>query len=106
MSGEENQTSYWQEQIESWRASGLTRKNYCEKENIDLSKFLYRQTRCSKKPKGIHFREMVLPTRIGGGLSGLQVLLPNGVRLNLGGELTLDYLETLLVQLGRLKCSD
>ncbi len=33
-----DQESYWKERVESWKSSGLTRKEYCEKEGIDLTK--------------------------------------------------------------------
>jgi len=101
------QASYWKERVESWKSSGLTRKEYCEKEGIDLTKFLYCLTRYRKRTQGVHFREVSLGTGKGGlGISGLQILLPNGVRLGLGGEPSREFLETLLTQLGRLRCSD
>ncbi len=98
-----DQESYWKERVESWKSSGLTRKEYCEKEGIDLNKFLYRLTHYGKKTQGVHFREVSLGT--GKGISGLQVLLPNGVRLGLGGEPSSAFLESLLTQPGRLTCN-
>jgi hypothetical protein len=102
-----DQESYWKERVESWKASGLTRKEYCEKEGVDLTKFLYRLTRYGKRTQGVNFTEVSLGTGKGGlGISGLQVLLPNGIRLSLGGEPSSEFLESLLIQLGRLRCSD
>ena len=53
---------FWQGHIERWKASGLTKQAYCEREGLSYQKFTYRQSQSVRRLKtpGVHFIEVPL----------------------------------------------
>lgn len=98
---------FWKEHFESWKESGLTQQAYCAREGLSYHSFVYQHNRANSKLKEnpVHFIETkiksVLPSK---GLSGLQVLLPNGIRIGFDGEITAALLQTVFSSAGSIKC--
>lgn len=104
---------YWKEHSESWKESGLTQIAYCAREGISYQSFVYQHNRlsCKSKPKSkskpLSF--IALQSEISGinsQVAGLQLMLPNGIRIGIGGEITTNLLQTILSVAGGLKCCD
>ena len=112
---EDNQTKqtkdFWVEHSQSWRSSGLTQLEYCEQVGINYRSFIY-QHNCilsQERVTGAAFIEVKrrsppvtnqLPT------AGLQLMLPNGVRIGITNEVNSELLKTVLTLVGGLSCSD
>jgi hypothetical protein len=98
---------FWKTHVEGWKSSGLTRQVYCSQQGINYGRFVYRleQIRKSLKKGAIHFVEAaVQPGNEASVPSGLQVILPNGVRICMGGEVSASLLEGILTCAASLGC--
>lgn len=97
----------WKEHSESWRESGLTQQAYCEREGISYRSFIYQHNRlmsCSKKVP-VHFIEAKSePAFISNQVSGLQLMLPNGIRIGIGADINPALLQTVLSVAGAFQC--
>lgn len=98
---------FWKEHFESWKGSGLTQQAYCTREGISYQSFVYQHNRAASKLKkaSINFIEAKIksaPTVKA--LSGLQVLLPNGVRIGFDGEITAALLQLVFSSAGNISC--
>lgn len=72
--------------IEDWRSSGKSKKRYCLEQGINEAKFYYWYTRSkeTETPTSV-FTPILKPS----GASEIEVVYPNGVKLKVGGDLTL-----------------
>ena len=98
---------YWKEHFESWKISGLTQQAYCTREGISYQSFVYQHNRanCKFKKAPINFIEAKIKSvSASKDSSGLQVILPNGVRIGFDGEITAALLQTVFSSAGSIKC--
>lgn len=98
---------FWKEHFESWKDSGLTQQAYCAREGLSYHSFVYQHNRANSKlkEKPVHFIETKIKAmQTCQRLSGLQVLLPNGIRIGFDGEITATLLQTIFSSAGSIKC--
>lgn len=97
----------WKEHSEAWKASGKTQQAYCEQEGISYRSFIYQHNRLmsqSKKPP-LNFIEAKPESAVINSLaSGLQLMLPNGIRIGIGAEISPALLQTVLNVAGAIPC--
>lgn len=73
--------SYWQKQIDSWKRSGLSQREYCRKSGITVSAFYYWNKKLQKQQKAEQpqFYPLTLPNvpEVGGSdtKSGLRLFI-------------------------------
>ena len=105
--GKSYKQGFWKDHSAEWKASGLTQQAYCEQAGISYQSFVYQHNRLSGKSKKsvINFLEAKaeLPC-LSSQVSGLQVLLPNGIRIGINGEVSAGLLQTVLITAGSIKC--
>jgi hypothetical protein len=97
----------WKEHSEGWKASGMTQQAYCEQEGISYRSFVYQHNRLtsqSKKAPLKFIEAKPAPTVISSQTSGLQLLLPNGIRIGIGTEINPVLLQTVLSVAGAIPC--
>ena len=98
---------FWKEHFASWKASGLTQQAYCLREGISYQSFVYQNNRANTKVKmtPVNFIEAkVEPMSVSTSVPGLSVLLPNGVRIGIEGEITAVVLQTIFSCAGGISC--
>lgn len=98
---------FWKDHSAAWKASGLTQQAYCDQAGISYQSFVYQHNRLSGKLKKsvVNFIETRPElTSSGTPVSGLQVLLPNGIRIGISGEVNAGLLQTVLSIAGGIKC--
>ena len=97
---------YWREHLESWKNSGLTKKAYCEQSEISYASFIYQHTRMTRKAeRAVKFIEKKIPEqKQANNIPRLQLLLPNGIRIGIEGDLSEELLETVLRVAGSSSC--
>ncbi|HAT8125952.1 TPA: IS66 family insertion sequence element accessory protein TnpA [Legionella pneumophila] len=101
------QPGYWREHLESWKSSELTQKAYCEQAGISYGSFVYQHTRMTRKAEktAIKFIEKKIPEpQQANNIPRLQLMLPNGIRIGIEGELNTGFLETVLRAAGNVSC--
>lgn len=74
--------TYWNDQIQAWKESGLSGAKFCKKEDLVYHRFVYwRQKLCgqpdSSTPKVTGFARVTRSA--GDSASGLSIALPNGI---------------------------
>lgn len=97
----------WKNHSAAWKASGLTQQAYCEEENISYRSFVYQHNRLLSKSKkvSLNFVETKPESAvISGQAAGLQLMLPNGIRIGIGAEINPVLLQTVLSVAGGIKC--
>ena len=97
----------WKERSAGWKASGLTQQAYCEQENISYRNFVYQHNRLTNKSKkaALNFVEAKPESAvINSQNAGLQLMLPNGIRIGISAELNPALLQTVLSVAGGIKC--
>lgn len=105
--GRPNGVGFWREHSEGWKASGLTQVAYCEREGISHNSFVYQHNRLAVKSKikPLSFIETKPELSMASNsTAGLQLMLPNGIRIGISGEVTASLLQTVLGIAGGLKC--
>ena len=97
---------YWRDHLESWKNSGLTPKVYCEQASISYGSFVYQHTRMTRKAEktAVKFIENKIPEQKQANIPRLQLMLPNGIRIGIEGELNTGFLETVLRAAGSTSC--
>lgn len=98
---------YWKEHSESWRESDLSQKAYCEREGISYRSFIYQHNRLMNRSKKapVHFIEAKpAPAVINNQVSGLQLILPNGIRIVISADINPALLQTVLSVAGAFQC--
>lgn len=106
-SGKTQGQGLWKDHSEAWKASGITQQAYCEQEGISYCSFVYQHNRLmsqSKKAPLKFIEAKPEPTAISSQASGLQLMLPNGIRIGIGAEINPVLLQTVLSVAGTIKC--
>ena len=97
----------WKAHSESWKASGLTQQAYCEQEGISYRSFVYQHNRLmsqSKKAPLKFIEAKPAPAVTNSHVAGLQLMLPNGIRIGIGAEVNSALLQTVLSVAGAVQC--
>lgn len=97
----------WKNHSEAWKASGITQQAYCEQEGISYRSFVYQHNRIMSQSKKapLNFIEAKPESPVISSLaSGLQLLLPNGIRIGIGAEINPELLQTVLSVAGAVQC--
>jgi hypothetical protein len=97
----------WKEHSEAWKASGITQQAYCEQEGISYRSFVYQHNRLASQSKKVplHFIEAKAESAVISSQStGLQLMLPNGIRIGIGAEINPVLLQTVLNVAGAIQC--
>jgi len=97
----------WKEHSEAWKASGITQQAYCEQEGISYRSFVYQHNRLVSQTKksSLNFIEAKVESAvISSPAAGLQLMLPNGIRIGIGSEINPVLLQTVLNVAGAVQC--
>ena len=82
--GQESRRVEWEQRVATWKASGLTQKEYCAREGIGVSGLRYWASRSYREGKKL----TLVPVRVSGGHSdgvvirgsrGWECVVPEGV---------------------------
>ena len=91
----------------AWKTSGLTQQAYCEQEGISYRSFIYQHNRLERHSQkaSLHFFEAkrsspIIPPET----AGLELMLPNGIRIIIGTEINPALLQMVLSTAGALPC--
>lgn len=108
LSSSNDKKSYWSSKISLWKASGLTQRAYCERENLRMTSFTYWRSRLKlakqKSPeKPALVPVSVMPSGIPSSKQMIIVKLSNGSVLEFPSPLSNEQLQTLLLSVGRLR---
>ncbi len=98
---------FWKEHSAAWKASGLTQQAYCDQQGISYQNFLYQHNRLTIKPAPttLNFVEAKQESLTAHHqTAGLQLMLPNGVRVGITNEIDTTFLERVLRIAGGLRC--
>ena len=89
----------WVRLISDYHASGLTQKEFCLQQRVDLEQFKWRLrlSRKETKPTG-DFVQLSVAAPISG-LPEVELHFPNGLFLRFSGDVRPDYLRDLLAGL-------
>lgn len=94
---------YWNEQVERWRSSGLTQKEYCGKEGISLERFGAWKRRIDRKEQNGTL--VAIPSRITFSAlrtAALRLEVNDRYRIEIPDAFSPVTLETVLQVLNRL----
>lgn len=97
----------WKDHSEAWKASGITQQAYCEQEGISYRSFVYQHNRLMSQTKKapMNFIEAKPESAvISNHAAGLQLMLPNGIRIGIGAEINPVLLQTVLSVAGAIQC--
>lgn len=97
----------WKKHSEAWKASGITQQAYCEQEGISYRSFVYQHNRLMGQTKKapLNFIEAKLESAVmSHPVSGLELMLPNGIRISIGVEVNPVVLQTVLSVAGAVRC--
>ncbi len=100
---------FWKEHSEAWKTSDMTQQAYCLREGISYQSFVYQHNRANIKLKktSVNFIEAkIKSTEQCSGSSGLQVMLPNGIRIGIGGVVNAALMQTVFGIASGIKCCD
>jgi len=92
---------------EAWKASGLTQQAYCEQVGISYRSFIYQHNRMERdsQKSPLHFIEAKCsPTILPSEAEGLELMLPNGIRIIIGSAINPALLQTVLSTAGAIPC--
>ncbi len=97
---------FWKEHFALWKESGLTQQAYCSREGISYQSFVYQHCRANRiKKSPIKFIEAKIQEKSQSrGISGLQVILPNGVRMGFDGEISAALIQAVFAHAGSIPC--
>ena len=98
---------YWKEHSEAWKTSGLTQAAYCTQQGISYQSFLYQHNRMASKsqqPTMNFVKAKPEAVTVNTQTAGLQLMLPNGIRIGIANEINPVLLKTVLVIAGGFSC--
>lgn len=98
---------FWKDHSDAWKASRLTQVDYCAQHGISYQSFVYQHNRMASKVKRtvVNFVEARPETvTINNQTAGLQLMLPNGIRVGIAHEINAEFLKTVLTIAGTLPC--
>ncbi|MGE0173402.1 MAG: hypothetical protein AB7T49_11465 [Oligoflexales bacterium] len=88
---ETNKREFWEDHIQRWSASGLSRPEYCKQHSLKFNTFHYYQNRLSKPGHGKNF----VAASINDGAS-VQITLANGMVIHCEQGVGLTWLKNLV----------
>ena len=97
----------WKDHSEAWKESGITQQAYCEQEGISYRSFVYQQNRLMSQSKTVPLKFIdAKPDSavICSQAAGVQLMLPNGIRIGIGAEISPALLQTVLNVAGGIQC--
>ena len=98
---------FWEQHSIAWKASGLSQKEYCKQASINFARFIYKHNLMLKKSKPAEIKfiqaKPALPNTNQVN-AGLQLMLPNGIRVGISNEVNINLLQSVLTLAGSLKC--
>ena len=96
----EERVGFWSRHVESWKASGLSQRAYCEREAISVSSLQWwlRRSRAVERPSTPSFVPVEVSVREAACTEPIEVVLLSGRRLRLAAPRS----ETELARLVRL----
>lgn len=106
-SAKRHEQGIWKGHSEAWRASGITQQAYCDREGISYRSFIYQHNRLMGKSKKapLNFIEAKTDSAaISSHAAGLQLMLPNGIRIGIGADINSVLLQTVLSVAGAIEC--
>jgi hypothetical protein len=91
---------------EAWTASVISQQAYCKQEGISYRSFVYQHTRLMSQARKVDFiaakpRE---PSSSSTASSGIQIMLPNGIRIGISADINRILLQTVLRVAGAVTC--
>ena len=92
---------------EEWKASGLTQQAYCKQAGISYRSFIYQHNRLEREAKKVPlcFIEAKRPTTtITPETPGLELMLPNGIRIIIRSDIHSALLQRVLSIAGAVQC--
>lgn len=98
---------FWKDHSESWKASNMAQKAYCEEKGLNYRSFVYQHTRLLRQAKkdSLKFIETKPePAATSVQSTGMLVMLPNGIRISISAELNQTLLQTILTMVGAISC--
>jgi hypothetical protein len=98
---------FWREHSEAWKSSGLTQVSYCAQHGISYQSFVYQHNRMAYKAQrsAMSFVEAKTePVALNNQAAGLQLMLPNGIRIGITNEVNPALLKTVLTIAGEVAC--
>lgn len=100
---------FWRDHSEAWKTSGLTQVAYCAQQGISYQSFIYQHNRMASKAQrtktAMRFVEAKQESgSINSQTAGLQLMLPNGIRIGITNEVNAVLLKTVLTIAGGLLC--
>lgn len=99
---------FWREHSDAWKSSGLTQAEYCKQQGISYQSFVYQHNRMACKARrttAMSFVEAKSETvAVTNQAAGLQLMLPNGIRIGITNEVNPVLLKTVLTIAGGLPC--
>ena len=98
---------FWVNHSKTWRSSGLKQAEYCEQAGISYQRFIYQHHRILNKERrsDVNFIQVKSgPNSATAPSAGIQLMLPNGVRVGIANELSPELLKTVLTIAGGLAC--
>lgn len=107
VSAKKHAQGLWKDHSEAWKASGITQQAYCEQEGISYRSFVYQHNRLMSKTKKAPMSFIEAKPEfavISNHAAGLQLMLPNGIRIGIGAEVNPVVLQTVLSVAGAVKC--
>lgn len=99
--------SIWKTHSEAWKASGISQRAYCEQERISYRSFVYQHSRLMKQSKQapLSFIEVKPESVVARNPDmGLELMLPNGIRIGIRAEINPVLLQTVLNVAGGVQC--
>ena len=97
----------WESLSKGWVLSGQSQKAYCEQKGISYRSFVYHHSRLQRQSKkaSLNFIELKPePVVISNQGEGLQLILPNGIRIAIGASVNSVVLKTILSIAGAVQC--
>lgn len=98
---------FWKAHSEAWKKSGLTQQAYCDQAGISYQSFIYQHNRLitQSKSTALNFiKAQPELSEVSNQSSGLFLILPNGIRLGINGEVNAVLLQTVLSVAGSMTC--
>ena len=100
---------FWREHSDAWKTSGLTQVAYCAQQGISYQSFIYQHNRMASKAQRTRTATNFVEARpeaasISNQTAGLQLMLPNGIRIGITNEVNPVLLKTVLTIAGGLPC--
>ncbi len=97
----------WKTYSEAWKTSGLSQRAYCEQKGISYRSFVYQHNRIVSQSKKVPLKFIEAKAEsvaISSQSTGLQLMLPNGIRIGISAEVNSVLLQTVLRVAGAVQC--